>query len=344
LVWLLCFRNRSLRLDFLGLSRREAIRAAVKLVQHQLGLGNGIPVLDLPVYGNLCLPVHRGYRAFDFHRDTVARVFSSDVDSAIVSAEIEGVRTAGQLDFAPTVRRWDVEERWYEEDFVIGCPGRIMSRSEPAALLETYLLDVAPCIERLILLQAPVVKGLGEYVDEVMEGLEDGRLSRPELDARKVDLIRRFVSSTSDRLYLEGDRRIDLVFSHGDFSLVNILKTRDGIAVIDWESAGRRSTLFDLYNYFLTELYYERVSTNLVPEINEAISSLQSNLAFKSPRIAQSLSLLAQTYRRLYYLERVLLLLERELSDKLLDVVQRSIDVFSRYEEATVSTDLAIRE
>jgi aminoglycoside phosphotransferase (APT) family kinase protein len=152
--------------------------------------------------------------------------------------------------------------------------------------------------------------------------LEDGRLSKSGLEARKTDVISGFIESTAEQLRLKENHQIDLVFSHGDFSLVNILSTKDGIMVIDWESAGHRSTLFDLHNYFLTELHYGRATTNLVSEINEAIY------------IARTLPSLAETYRRLYYLERVLMLLERELSNSLLDVILRSIAVFNRYEEA----------
>ena len=113
------------------------------------------------------------------------------------------------------------------------------------------------------------------------------------------------------------------------------------MVVIDWESAGRRSALFDLYNYFFTESYYGRITTDLTSEISEAISSLQSRLTSKAPSIASSLCSLAGVYCRLYTLERVLALLERELSDDLLDVILRSIEVFARYEKAKARQDNA---
>jgi hypothetical protein len=265
----------------------------------------------------------------------VVRLFAPEVDAAIVEGEIAGVRNASLLDFAPTVQRWDTKERWYEEDFVIGQQGYLVSKSEP--VLKTYYQDIAPCIERMILLQAPLSTNLYESIDRTTGTLKDDRLSEPGLEARKLDVIRDFVASTAEQLYLEENRQIDLVFSHGDFSLVNILSTKDGIMVVDWESAGHRSTLFDLYNYFFTEAYYGRATTDLVSEINEAISSLQSRLTSKAPDIARTLPSLAEVYRRLYYLERVLMLLERELSNDLLDVILRSIAVFNRYEEAVAS-------
>jgi hypothetical protein len=273
---------------------------------------------------------------FNYRRNTVVRIFNADVDPAIVASEIEGVRSASQLDCAPNVLRWNFKERWYEEDLVMGHPAYFNARSGSAAFFEIYHQDIAPCLERMTLLQASLTKGLGNYVDELTHRFESIAFE-PQLDTDKINAIRRFVESVIERLRLEGDGQVDLVFSHGDFSLANILRTRDGIRVIDWESAGRRSVLSDLYNYFFTESYYKRATTTLVSEIDEAILFLQSRLASKAPGIARTLRHSAQMYRWLYYFERILVLLDRELSNKVLDVALRSMEVFSRYEEAITS-------
>jgi hypothetical protein len=356
LAWFLYFGNESLRLRSLRLSKRQSINAVKALVQHQLKLRDRGSVVELPVYGHLCLPVHRGYRVFDFRRRAVIRTFSPEVDTAVVAREIEAVRSASHLDFAPAVRHWSAEERWYEEDFVIGYQARLIPK-EPGAVLRIYRQDVEPCLERMILSQAPCRVGMSEYVRRVLNGimdaLENGRSLGQGVNARKADTVRQFVELVAEQLRLRVSRihnRADrnhprdtdhpndpgaaLVFSHGDFSLRNMLMTKDGITVIDWESAGRRSVLFDLYNYFFTESYYGRIATNLVSEINEAISSLQSRIRSQAPDIAETLSSLTPVYRRLYYLERILVMLEREMSDDLLDVILRSIQVFKRYEEA----------
>lgn len=342
LAWLLYFRNESLRLRSLKLGRREAIRVVRTLVRHQLYLRSGEPVVELPVYGNLCLPVHRGYRVFDFRRQTVIRTFAPKADTAVIEREIGAVRDASPLDFAPTIRRWNVQERWYEEDFAIGYRARLIPESDPGAVMRIYRRDVSPCIERMILLQDPLSVSVSKYVDDIVAELKDGRLSRPELDARKANTTRDFVDSVVKQLRFEDDVRVDLVFSHGDFSLRNILTTKEGIMVIDWESAGRRSVLFDLYNYFFTESYYKRITTDLTLEISEAVSSLQSRLALQAPDIAGTLLPLARTYCRLYYIERVLMLLERELDNKLLNVILRSIEVFNRYEAVMASDQSSV--
>ena len=291
-------------------------------------------MLDLSARGNLCLRVHRGYKVFDFHRKKVIRIISSEVSQSTVIKEIEGVRKASQLDFAPNILRWDLKERWYEEDFVSGYPCHSGAESEAGSILKIFHRHIAPCLEQMILLQDPMPTNLMEYIKKAKSIIKAKKLIRPELDVNKVNSISRYIESMVERLCLKKNFQIDLIFSHGDFSLVNILKRKEKIRVIDWEGVDRRSALFDLYNYFFTELYYKRGTTSLVEEIKEAISYLQSRLSAKLPELARTLVSLAPIYRRLYYVERVCMLLEREPTNKLLEVVLRSIDVFNRYEEA----------
>ena len=334
LAWLLYVKNQALCLGSLGQDRRKAAGVVRSFVGYWLGPRDVGSTLELPVFGNLCLPVHRGYRVFDLGRRAAVKVFGPEVDQALIAREIASVRRASALEFAPTVRRWSIEEGWYEEDLAIGHLGTRTPGSESLSVIDRYRRDVEPCILGLIMLQTPTRVNLGEYLEEIIDEMLIGGLVRRVLDAEVADSIEQFIQSSVSRLRPFGDQQVDLVFSHGDFSLVNVLKTERGTVVVDWESAGQRSALFDLLNYFLTEVYYERASVGLSSEVDEAISSLQSCLASRGPGIGDRLHRLAQTYRRLYYLERVRVLLEREPTKNQADVILRSIDVFERYEQA----------
>jgi hypothetical protein len=337
LAWFLYFKGHSLQQRYV-LGKRKTIQTAISLLQHQLHSNeNSAATLKLPVYGNLCLEVHRGYRVFDYRQNAVTRIINANIEPNIVLNEIQGVRNASQLDFAPNVLHWDIKDHWYREVLIVGLPCHPIRKSESAVFRKTYQEEIINCLEQMILLQAPLTTNVTEYVSQIMETLEGLGLSATTLDVNQIDAIRCFIESIAEQLSHESNRQIDLVFSHGDFSLVNILKTRDRITVIDWEGARRRSTLFDFYNFFFTEIYYQRAEVDLASEINEAISGLQARLAPKAPRVANSLSSLTHVYRKLYYLERILTLLERELSNKLLDVIARSIKVFNHYEETTTS-------
>lgn len=331
LAWFLYFNNKSFQLRS-GPKKNCVLRTVIKLILHQLHLRNDATVLDVSACGNLCLRVHRGYKVFHFHRKTVTKIISLEINQSAVLNEMEAVRNAAQLDFAPNVLRWDITNRWYEEDLISGYPCYPADKSEAGGFLKIFHRHILPCLEQMILLHPPKTIDLMEHVNKTITVMQDRKLSNPKLDDNKILHVRNYLKSIVDRLAHKGNLQIYLVFSHGDYSLVNILKTKDGIMVIDWEGAGFRNPLFDLHNYFLTELYYKRATTSLIPEVNEAISSLQLRLTAKSVELAETLETLAPIYRRLYYLERICMLLDRELNNKLLDVVLRSIAVFSRYE------------
>jgi thiamine kinase-like enzyme len=154
------------------------------------------------------------------------------------------------------------------------------------------------------------------------------------IDKTKLSSLDRFIELTTKSIYLK-KIKIPLVFSHGDFSLVNILNTKNGKKVIDWEGANTRNPLYDLYNFFLTELYYNRAAKSLVTEINGAILNLHARLKRKVPEISATIMEFSPIYRQLYYLERVCLLFERALNENVIKVIFRSINVFNSYEKMT---------
>lgn len=334
LGWFLFFRSWPPQ-HFSDPKKKKAIKTAIKLALYQLNLLNNANAIELSKCGNLYLPVHRGCKVFDFHKMTVTKIISPEVDSATVTREIESVRKAGTLPFAPSVLSWDIKERWYEEDFVIGHPYYPSIKSRSSIYLNIFDQHISPCLEQMILLQAPIRTNISEYIKKTIKITEDNKITKAGLDTDKINYIKRYIKSVAERLGIEGNHPIDLIFSHGDFSLVNMLKTKNGLMVIDWEGGEYRNPLFDLYNYFLTELYYERATctSDFVLEINKAISSLEAHLLQKVPDLGRTLLSLATTYRMLYYLERICMLLERELNNKLLSVIVRSIKVFNRYEE-----------
>lgn len=337
LMWYLYFYCKSLELHT-GRIRPQVLRIIGRLIQYKLRLPRSVAVLALPFYGNVCLPVHRGFRIFDFHRKTVIKIMTAGIDAAVVSNEIEAVRKTGGLDFAPRILHWNLQERWYAEDFVNGCPFYSNPRAKTNVFFEIFHRDIAPCLEKMILWQQPQTVDIREYVNRLAKTIADRKTVVSVINDSKANLISDFMDATVNRVLKNAAGKISLVFSHGDFSLVNILKTDDGIKVIDWEGTSKRNPLYDLYNYFLTESYYERTTYKMVTEINEAIKSLQARLVTKSLEIAITLSSSSDIYRWLYYLERVGMLLERDFSSKILEVILRSIDVFNAYEENFVKS------
>jgi hypothetical protein len=226
-------------------------------------------VLELPFYGNLCLRVHRGYKVFSFKRKTVIKIFDEKVNPYYVDSEIDAARKASSLDFAPKIRNWNIHDRWYEEEFVNGSLCYSNSGSDSAVTHGIFQREIAPCLEEMILLQKPILVDIQEYADRLTKIIAERKVSTTLINKAKLASINHFIEFTTKLLYFE-EIKIPLVFSHGDFSLVNILNTKNGKKIIDWEGAGARNPLYDLYNFFLTELYYKRAAKSLVAEIKEA--------------------------------------------------------------------------
>jgi hypothetical protein len=290
-------------------------------------------MLELPFYGNLSLRVHRGYKIFDFKRKKVAKIMTGDIDFDLISNEIETVRLASRLDFSPKILQWNAQERWYEEEFIHGCPLYSDPAEKTDVSIEIYDRNIRPCLAEMILLEPIQTIEIHEYINRLLaDAVHRKRIVSNESN-QETPSVFGFIEKMAAQVNRIAEGHIPLVFSHGDFSLVNILKTDDGLKVIDWEGTDRRNPLYDLYNYFLTESYYKRTTKCLVSEIRQGIRSLQSSIASKAPKIASTLESFSDIYRRLYYIERICMLLERDASKRILNVILRSINVFNDYEE-----------
>jgi hypothetical protein len=293
--------------------------------------------VDLPVFGQFGMPVHKGYKVFNLRNGVVSKVFDPDVSTSSILSEIEQLRMVSQIDFAPTLLRWDIDERWYHEDYIRGNIAIAHRSDDSSTLLNAFYQEAVPCLKSLILFQPLSVKELSVYLEELVGFLEGNSLSRNKLTEQENQIFRNFVHSTAEQLKAEEDRAVHLVFSHGDFCPANLLSAKDGLRIVDWESIGYRSLLFDFYSYF----FYRPVSPKLpvdkmALEINEALPYFISGLSLHTPHITEHLLASMKIYRQLYYIERLYMLVERDSSDSRLDMksyIFRYIDAYSGCEE-----------
>lgn len=295
-------------------------------------------VVELPLYGQICIPVHKGYKIFDLRRGVVAKVFDPDVNSSSILSEIERLKKVSPIDFAPSLKRWNIEERWYEEEYVSSTFNESSHKLlDSAIFLKRFYHEIVPRLVSLMLWQKPMTNNSIEYIKEIMEIIEVSGLSRRESTVREFNKIQSFLDSVLRRLRVEGNCDVQLVFTHGDFCPANMLKTRHGIRIIDWESAKYRSALFDFYSYFFYRPVYMKIpGAQLVSEINEALPFVISSLAKKTPTISNSLRQFGKVYLWIYFIEEICKGVEREMTDRNLNIVEdilHYIEAFNRYEE-----------
>ena len=314
------------RLRSLGFGKRGLI----ELLFHRLRSRPNRPILALPANGELCLETHNAHLVFDLRRRVVTKVFSPNVARDSIEREIETIDRVQKLGFAPLLLDWNLEQRWYEMDYVYGQSGWSIAPSDRAAFQALYYRYVETCIEGLITAEPSTRLALGAYLDQTLEALR--LLDRSGLDGKTIRSVRAFVDTCVQHLHGQDDRQIHMVMSHGDFLNLNIIKVKEKIVVVDWEGAAQRSLLHDLYNYYFSHMYWN-VPLILSEEVSDAIESLGRRLTPDRPELADALRLQKDLYKHVYFLERVCMLLERNMRpDVARQILLRTIDVFSRFE------------
>lgn len=317
----------------------------ISFIKYKFGFQNIDSLVELPLYGQICVLVNKGYKIFDHRRGIVIKVYRDDVDMTTIANEIEYLQKGHLFDFAPSIRRINIKERWYEEEYVIGFLDHSGYYPDQKTLLKKFYKYIVPCLESLILSQSPIVKNTLDYVCEMKNILVTDTFWRDEFDVKKRDKILDFIHVMDERVHSEGNLSLFLVFTHGDFCPANILNTRHGIKVIDWESATFRSALFDFYSYlFFLPLHQKLPLDKLSPEINMALSFYLSKLDVITPDISESLKSFERMYRWFFYIERIFMLVEREKYDTKLNIMDEMlyyIEVFNSYEE--ISAEDAVK-
>lgn len=299
-------------------------------LQCRLGLRH-LDTLQLPVYGHFGMHVHKGYKIFNLYSGVVTKIFDPDVNALSIINEIDHLKIISQINFAPSLRRWDSGERWYEEDYMRGAVASKHRATDSDTFLKAFYQEAAPCMKSLILFKPLVTKDPQTYLDELIEVLDISRVPEWNANSTEADTIVNFINLTVKCLKSEGSQPIDLVFTHGDFCPANILSTKDGIRIIDWETAGYRSLLFDFYSYF----FYRPVNINNI-SVEQMASEIHQSLPIFITGLDRKLTISDSVYRRLFYLEYVFKLVERLCTDKrlnIMDFIMRYINAFSLFDQ-----------
>jgi Choline/ethanolamine kinase len=359
LAWILCFKPNTLRPIIWPYSKRLSLRFLVAwlrniytllrknftfllvFTRYKYQLRQIASVVILPVYGQICVPVHKGYKIFDLRRAVVIKVFDRDINTSTIADEIEQLKTVSQIDFAPSLKKWNIEERWYEEDYVSGTLADPDKPLETGVLLKHFQEVLVPKLNALLLFKKPKSTHALEYVNNLQKVLEVSRLAQRESTLREFAKIKSFFDSTVGHLKAGGNYQITLVFTHGDFCPANMLTTRHGLKLIDWENATYRSAMFDFYSYF----FYRPVCRNVpvsktVLEISQALPLFISTLPKKEAAISTNLIHMEQLYRWIYYMEQICQDVKREMTDKRLNIlgfILRYIEAFHCYDEMIAS-------
>ena len=294
----------------------------------------------MPCFGELCLPVHQGYKVFDFRRRAVMKVFDPDVDPSVIGNEIELLKGISRIEFASSIEKWNIEERWYEEELFTGSLDSSYTPMDSETVLTKFHDEVVHQLKALILFQKPKVTNVVMYMTDLKKRINASRLARQEYTGQEFRGISHFMDSMGTQPEIEEDYPLFLVFAHGDFVPANMLNTPHGMRMIDWEGAGYRSGLFDFYSYFFYRSACRNIPVNtLMSEVEKALPLFLTEVAQNAQDVSLSVGHAERVYRRTFYIEMLCRLIEREASDTNLNIlhfISRYLEAFTRYEELLV--------
>ena len=330
-LWHLVIHHNSNNIGSLSPSpvrrKNQYIKILKELVRSKLGRSR--QVISLPLPGLLALAVHQGFKVFDYKGRTVTKVFNSSVSESALLKEIETAKSASRLDFAPQFIKEDRRNKSYTEELVTGQLAAVNARTDTCFSRNLYDSHIVDYLARMISTDreqniriSDILPGLSEFIKtDYLTGLEK---TYPELAE-----IKRFYGDVCDDLEKCADTSILKCYSHGDFSLENIIFSKRDVKVIDWEGAESRSVLNDFFNYFFTEMYYKRLNTSL-DIIDSARQKLLDHL--DDGPVKENIQSGHDLYRKIFYLERIKTILERTLTEGLIRVATNSVMLFKAYE------------
>jgi hypothetical protein len=320
------------KLSSIGISKTMARSAIKAVVRGKLGLLRSGYVIELPAYGEIGMQVHGGSKLFDLERREVTKIFNPGTNEADTAQEIAAARQVSEVPDAPRFVDADPGMAWYREEYICGTHATDEEFRHGKALLEFY-----PAVEKCLLDLVGT-----EAVREVETGLHFGRLAGNAFGGRwlAAGLEEGHVKEIS--AYLDGLHRwltsqarsahLQLVPVHGDFSLVNAIATPDGLRFIDWEGISPGCVYDDIFNFLFVERYYKRATGNFMKDISAFLDRYGKAVRKRFPELAEATEVDVTFVRRQYYLERLNLLLDREVSSNLCKVVRKSIEMFREFD------------
>lgn len=160
--------------------------------------------------------------------------------SQYLAAEVE-LRRALNLRAAPRLKAASVEQGWYDEEYTPGTP---TNRLPAAAAILVDDEAHAALAEDLVTPTLRMTDSAGHLHDCLARA---GQLVHGAQVATAVRQQVAKVDSAARRAFLRhgGPAEIPTAMSHGDFQAANVLATKGGTRVIDWECVARRFTGYD---------------------------------------------------------------------------------------------------
>ena len=323
--------NRN-KLGSIGISKTVA-RAAIKAVARgKLGLLRSRYVVELPAFGEIGMHVHGGSKLFDLGRREVTKIFNPETSEPDAAQEVAAARQVSEIPHAPKFVDADPGLAWYREEYICGTHATDEAFRRGKAILEFYPA-VEKCLLDLVATEAVRQVDAGSHFGQLASNTFGDRWLDAGMEEEHVKEIAAYLDSLRRWLTSQaGSAHLQLVPVHGDFSLVNAIATTDGLRFIDWEGISPGCVYDDIFNFLFVERYYQRASDSFMNDMSAFLDRYGQAVRKRFPELADATEVDPRFARRQYYLERLRLLLDREVSPNLFKVLRRSIEMFREFD------------
>lgn len=266
-----------------GRALARLVRLAYAIVRFRVtGGGPTIELDTMGEVGQVVVTVNNGFKIFDLERRTVTKCFRSDTPGAVAEAEIRALIDIGSTPFAPELLRIGLGSRSYTEELLVGT---IPAHRDWASFLKSMrsgghqlLAELASVAPARTVASRTYVRTLASHFRAHLI-LGDPRI--PML----ADLVRQLEEFLLERCGSD----VTQSFSHGDFSMKHVVRSRDGHIIIDWETQDWRVVGYDLLNAYFQQVYRCHSVIDFDDSLHQALDNLRMRLALYDPVLANAL-------------------------------------------------------
>jgi hypothetical protein len=320
------------KLNSIGIPKPLRLMALRAVLKDRLRLLGPQKVIELPAFGHIGIAVHRGCKVFDFQQHHVTKIFEPGTDPESANLEIRASKHSSAIAAAPKFIAEDPGHAWYREEYICGVHATD-AEARKGVDVHTYYPAIQDCLLDLVACKAPKHVDTLAHIDEYSDTSFRDRWIAAGHDVSQVNDIATYIENLGNWLRNQpGPDRLQLVLTHGDFSLVNAIATDEGLRFIDWEGVTYGGLYTDIIHFLFAERYYKRIGESFVYELSEFVTRYRKAALERFPELREAADLDLTFARRLYYLERLGLMVKRSVSSHHCNVVSRSISTFHDYD------------
>lgn len=320
------------KLGSIGIPKSIGWAAMRAVTRDKLGMLGARKPIDLPEFGHVGMLVHRGCKIFDLDRQHVTKVFGPDTDAEDAREEIRVCRHASEIAAAPRFIAEDPGHAWYREEYICGLHATDAEVRDGVDVMD-YYPAVEDCLLDLVACKPATSVDTMAHIDSKADVSFRERWIGDGQDETRVNEIADYITQLADWLRAQPKpEQLQLVLTHGDFSLVNAITTDDGLRFIDWEGVTSGGLYSDVFHFLFAERYYNRIADSFLDEMSEFTTRYRKAALGRFPELQDAADLDLTLARRLYYLERLALMLNRSVTSNLCSVVGNSIATWRDYD------------